>query len=74
MAGEISQLIRAKSHTANMYIDTYQPFVNLVWELTKLNLMPESSAFDNHFTLQVVLFEIDCAIFTQIYMNCFVSS
>ena len=24
--------------------------------------------------LQVILFEIDCAIFTQIYMNCFVSS
>ena len=24
--------------------------------------------------IQVILFEIDCAIFTQIYMNCFLSS
>ena len=26
------------------------------------------------YEVQVILFEIDCGIFTQIYMNCFVSS
>ena len=47
MAGEISQLIRAKSHTANMYKDTYQPFVNLLegTNETKFNAGKQQNLF-----------------------------
>ena len=49
MAGEISQLIRAKSHTANMYIDTYQLFVNLVEGANKTKF--NAGKQRNNFTL-----------------------
>ena len=57
MAGEISQLIRAKSHTANMYIDTYQPFVNLVEDANKTKF--NAGKQRNHFTLSSYLVKIN---------------
>ena len=50
MAGEKSQLIHAKSHTANMYyIDTYQPSVNLVEGANKTKF--NAGKQRNYFTL-----------------------
>ena len=37
-----------------MYIDTNQPFVNLVLAPKKLNLMQESSTLENYFTLNTL--------------------
>ena len=46
----------------------------LLLKTTEGQFFLEISLFSNSEVHIVILFEIDCAFFTQIYVNCFVSS
>ena len=46
----------------------------LLLKTTEGQFFLEISLFSNSEVQIVILFEIDCAFFTQIYVNCFVSS
>ena len=58
-------------------LETQQAFVTFVDKpmvVRRRHLINKNKKHEEYQLIQVILFESDCASFTQIYMNCFVNS